>query len=88
MLSERMSAKKSWLHPVYIYMLRISHIFLTLSTREYFILFLSFREETSIFIIVSGKSELWKKLHKYRIVCGKLKRGINGDEVVPLDIHM
>lgn len=29
-----------------------------------------------------------KKLHKYRIVCEKLKRGINGDEVVPLDIHM
>lgn len=62
MLSERMSAKKSWLHPLYIYMLRISHIFLTLSTREYFILFLSFREETSIFIIVSGKSESVEKV--------------------------
>lgn len=62
MLSERMSAKKSWLHPLYIYMLRISHIFLTLSTREYFILFLSFHEETSIFIIVSGKSEPVEKV--------------------------
>lgn len=61
MLSERTSAKKSWLHPLYT---NFTHFF-DVSTREYFILFVfisRFARKTSIFIIVPGKSEPAEKV--------------------------
>lgn len=48
---------------IYIYILRISHIFLTYQhVNILFCFHLSFREKTSIFIIVSGKSEPVEKV--------------------------
>lgn len=48
---------------IYIYILRISHIFLTYQHVSILFCFhLLFREKTSIFIIVSGKSEPVKKV--------------------------
>lgn len=87
MLSERTSAKKSWLHPLYT---NFTHFF-DVSTREYFILFVfisRFARKLQFSLSFLENLNPRKKLHKYRIVCGKLKRGINGDEVVSLDIHM